>query len=65
MDFRQLDQRFFIEGDVGRYYATQVDGTSTLWWYAEHPAHEWAHVFRGQLSLDKDPTFASWDGLYM
>lgn len=57
--------QFFARGDDnGFYYLKQVDGTSTLWWFAEHSSHNWANVFRGRL-VRGDRADDRWQGNFI
>jgi hypothetical protein len=59
-----LPPTFTAQGDdAGVYYAAQRDSTSTLWWYGEDRDARWAHVFRGQLTLEGAD--ARWNGVFI
>lgn len=57
--------RFFFNGDDGGiYYASQVDRTNHLWWFAEHRDLQWSHVFRGNLVFSRGIE-DRWDGEFV
>lgn len=57
-------ERFAAAGnDGGTYFLHQVDLTSTLWWYGEHPGLDWAHVYRG--TLISDGGVDRWEGEFV
>ena len=57
-------QRFIVRGnDGGSYFVRQDNPTSTIWWYGEDPALNWAHVYSGQLISDEHGD--RWDGMFI